>query len=57
MLATLILLLAVAWALQGLGNPGLLISFLLFMVLRSLALGGLAWCLRRTDGWFNGAAH
>jgi len=57
MLATVILLLPVAWALQGLGNHGLWISFLLFMVLRSLTLGGLAWWLRRTDGWFSGAAH
>ena len=54
MLATVILLLPVAWALQGLGNHGLWISFLLFMVLRSLTLGAQAWFLKRNDGWFNG---
>jgi MATE family multidrug resistance protein len=46
-----------AWALQGLGNHGLWITFLLFMVLRSLTLGAQAWWLKRNDGWFSGAAH
>ncbi|MGE1175120.1 MATE family efflux transporter [Pseudomonas sp. BW7P1] len=57
MLLTVTLLLPVAWALSGLGNHGLWISFLLFMVLRSLTLGTLAWRLRHNDGWFAGAAH
>jgi len=57
MLLTVMLLLPVAWALSGLGNHGLWISFLLFMVLRSLTLGTLAWRLRHNDGWFAGAAH
>jgi MATE family multidrug resistance protein len=43
--------------LQGLGNHGLWISFLLFMVLRSLTLGAQGWWLKRNDGWFNGGAH
>ncbi|MFM9382824.1 MATE family efflux transporter [Pseudomonas sp. UV AK001] len=57
MLLTVALLLPFAWALSGLGNHGLWISFLLFMVLRSLTLGILAWRLRRNDGWFAGALH
>ena len=57
MLLTVALLAPFAWALNGLGNHGLWISFLLFMVLRSLTLGTLAWRLRRNDGWFAGAAH
>lgn len=57
MLLTVLMMLPVAWALQGLGNHGLWITFLLFMILRSLTLGVLALWLRRDDGWFNGAAH
>lgn len=57
MLLTVALLLPFAWALSGLGNHGLWISFLLFMVLRSLTLGTLAWRLRRNDGWLAGGAH
>ncbi|WP_207865669.1 MULTISPECIES: MATE family efflux transporter [Pseudomonas] len=57
MLLTVALLLPFAWALSGLGNHGLWISFLLFMVLRSLTLGTLAWRLRRNDGWLAGGVH
>ena len=57
MLLTVALLLPFAWALQGLGNHGLWITFLLFMILRSLTLGALALWLRRNDGWFSGTAH
>jgi len=57
MLLTVALLLSFAWALSGLGNHGLWISFLLFMVLRSLTLGTLAWRLRRNDGWLAGGVH
>ncbi|UMZ12770.1 MATE family efflux transporter [Pseudomonas sp. MPFS] len=52
MLLTVLLLLPCAWALQGLGNHGLWLSFLLFMLLRSLTLGVFAWRLERTNGWF-----
>ncbi|PUA42934.1 MATE family efflux transporter [Pseudomonas protegens] len=55
MLLTVLLLLPFAWALQGLGNHGLWLSFLLFMLLRSLTLGAFAWQLERRDGWFAGA--
>jgi MATE family multidrug resistance protein len=57
MLMTVVVLLPFAWALQGLGNHGLWLTFLLFMVLRSLTLGAQALWLKRNDGWFNGGAH
>jgi MATE family multidrug resistance protein len=53
----MILLLPFAWALQGLGNHGLWITFLWFMALRSLTLGAFAWFLRKNDGWFTGRTH
>jgi len=49
------LLVLFGWALRGFGNHGLWITFLLFMVLRSLTLGAIAWRLRRNDGWFTRA--
>ncbi|URN89257.1 MAG: MATE family efflux transporter [Pseudomonas protegens] len=52
MLLTVLLLLPFAWALQGLGNHGLWLTFLLFMFLRSLTLGAFAWHLQRRDSWF-----
>ena len=51
MLLTLLLALPFAWVLQGLGNHGLWITFLLFMSLRSLTLGTIAWRLQRSHGW------
>ncbi|WP_085718386.1 MATE family efflux transporter [Pseudomonas sp. B28(2017)] len=57
MLLTVALVLPVGWALQGGGNHGLWITFLLFMLLRSLTLGVIAWRLRRHDGWFAGSTH
>jgi MATE family multidrug resistance protein len=57
MLLTVMLLLPFAWALQGFGNHGLWITFLLFMLLRSLTLGTFAWYLHKNDGWFAGKAH
>ncbi|ROL74052.1 MATE family efflux transporter [Pseudomonas protegens] len=56
MLLTVLLLLPFAWALQGFGNHGLWLTFLLFMLLRSLTLAAFAWHLERRDGWFT-AAH
>jgi MATE family multidrug resistance protein len=57
MLLTVALVLPFGWALQGGGNHGLWITFLLFMLLRSLTLGMIAWRLRRHDGWFTGSTH
>ncbi|NBF05548.1 MATE family efflux transporter [Pseudomonas sp. Fl5BN2] len=54
MLLTVLLLLPFAWALQGFGNHGLWLTFLLFMLLRSLTLAAFAWHLERRDGWFAG---
>ena len=51
MLLTVLLTLPFAWALQGLGNHGLWITFLLFMALRSLTLWAIAWRLNQRDQW------
>lgn len=53
MVISVIVALPVAWAMQRLGNHGLWISFLLFMVLRSLTLAAYAWAMQRKDQWFN----
>lgn len=52
MLLTVIIAAPFAWLLQGWGNHGLWLAFLLFMVLRSLTLGVIAWQLRSQDRWF-----
>ena len=52
MVISVIIAFPVAWALHGYGNHGLWISFLLFMVLRSLTLGVYAWRMQRKDQWF-----
>jgi MATE family multidrug resistance protein len=57
MLLTVALVLPFGWLLQDRGNHGLWITFLLFMLLRSLTLGVIAWRLRRNDGWFTRATH
>lgn len=57
MLLSVILSLPFAWALQGFGNHGLWLTFLLFMLLRSLTLGAFAWYLRKNDGWFSTSRH
>ncbi|KAF1031799.1 MAG: DNA damage-inducible protein F [Pseudomonas sp.] len=54
MVLTVLVLLPFAWALQGLGNHGLWISFLLFMTLRSLTLWAIAWRLNKQDRWLRG---
>ena len=52
MLISVVIAFPAAWALHGYGNHGLWISFLLFMVLRSLTLGVYAWKMQRKDEWF-----
>lgn len=52
MVISVIIALPVAWALHGYGNHGLWISFLLFMVMRSLTLAVYAWRMQRRDEWF-----
>ncbi|TFF02285.1 MATE family efflux transporter [Pseudomonas sp. BCA14] len=51
MLLTVLLALPFAWALQGLGNHGLWIAFLLFMALRSLTLAFIGWRLNTQNRW------
>ncbi|KRP58290.1 MATE family efflux transporter [Pseudomonas trivialis] len=51
MLLTVLILLPIAWLLQGCGNHGLWISFLLFMAVRSLTLWAIAWRLNRQGRW------
>jgi MATE family multidrug resistance protein len=52
MLLSVALALPLGWLLQDLGNHGLWLAFLCFMLLRSLSLGTLAWRLRQADAWF-----
>ena len=52
MVISVVIAFPAAWALHGYGNHGLWISFLLFMVLRSLTLGVYAWRMQRKDQWF-----
>ncbi|GAA0281366.1 MATE family efflux transporter [Pseudomonas rhodesiae] len=52
MLLTVLIVLPFAWVLQGLGNHGLWISFLLFMALRSFTLWVIAWRLGKKNQWF-----
>jgi multidrug resistance protein, MATE family len=54
MLLTVLITLPFAWALQGLGNHGLWITFLLFMAVRSLTLWAIAWRLKRRGLWLGG---
>jgi MATE family multidrug resistance protein len=56
MLLTVVIVLPFAWALQGLGNHGLWITFLLFMALRSLTLWAIAWRLNKQDRWLTDPA-
>ncbi|WP_095109534.1 MATE family efflux transporter [Pseudomonas sp. Irchel 3E20] len=57
MLLTMLLVLPFAWGLQGLGNHGLWLTFLLFMLLRSATLAVIAWRLQARDQWFIAGAH
>lgn len=51
MLITLALSFPLAWALGSMGNHGLWIAFLGFMLLRSVVLGLYAWRIDRHPGW------
>ncbi|AYC34484.1 MATE family efflux transporter [Pseudomonas cavernae] len=52
MLIAVLLALPLGWLLQGLGNHGLWLAFLAFMLIRGLSLGAFAWRLSRADAWF-----
>ncbi len=51
MLVSLILALPVAWLLRDLGNHGLWLAFLCFMLMRGVCLTAQAWRLHRQDAW------
>ena len=53
MVISLLLVLPVGWLTQGLGNHGLWISFLLFMALRAMTQGIIAWRLQQRHAWFD----
>ncbi|WP_375740349.1 MATE family efflux transporter [Pseudomonas boanensis] len=52
MLIAVLLSLPVGWALQPLGNHGLWLAFLCFMLIRGLSLGAMGWRLGKRDAWF-----
>ncbi|MEH6486075.1 MULTISPECIES: MATE family efflux transporter [Pseudomonas] len=53
MLLAVALSLLLGWTLTGLGNHGLWLAFLGFMILRGLTLGGYAYLMTRDDLWFS----
>ena len=57
MVFSVVLIAPIAWLTQGLGNHGLWLTFMLFMLLRGVSLGIMALRLNRNDGWFSGFAH
>lgn len=52
MLVSVALGLLLGWTLQGLGNHGLWLALLCFMLMRGLSLAILGWRLQRQDAWF-----
>lgn len=55
MLLAVSLTLPLGWLLQGLGNHGLWLAFLSFMLMRGLCMGLLALRLQRRDAWVTGS--
>jgi len=53
MLLSVLIMLPIGWAASSLGNHGLWMAFLLFMALRAVTLGWVAWRLHQRDQWFN----
>ncbi|WP_122663055.1 MATE family efflux transporter [Pseudomonas viridiflava] len=53
MLVNMVLVAPFAYAMQGLGNHGLWLTLLLFMLLRALTLGFVTWRLSKSGAWFN----
>ena len=51
MLVSVTLGLALGWLLRGLGNHGLWLALLCFMLMRGLSLAVLGWRLHRQDAW------
>ncbi|MNE22079.1 DNA-damage-inducible protein F [compost metagenome] len=57
MLLSVAIALPLAYAARDLGNHGLWLGFLLFMALRAVTLGTIAWRLQRQDAWLSSSAH
>jgi MATE family multidrug resistance protein len=57
MLLSVVIIAPVAWFAQGLGNHGLWLTLLLFMLLRGFTLGAITWRLSKRGEWFNGTPH
>ncbi len=51
MLVSVVIALPFAWMASGLGNHGLWLAFLGFMVLRAVTLGWVGWKLQRRGAW------
>ena len=51
MLISVLISLPMAWALMPLGNHGLWLSFLAFMLLRALSMTACAWLIHQRQGW------
>src|SRR5690606_588597 len=56
MLLSVTLGLLLGWLLQGLGNHGLWLTLLCFMLMRGLSLAFMGWRLQRRDAWL-AASH
>jgi MATE family multidrug resistance protein len=54
MLVNLLLIAPFAWMLHDLGNHGLWLTLLTFMLLRALTLGLVTWRLSKAGAWFSG---
>jgi len=52
MLLAVLISLPLGWLLRGMGNHGLWLAFLAFMLLRGLCLGSIARRLQRQGQWF-----
>ncbi|MDY7563229.1 MATE family efflux transporter [Pseudomonas sp. 10B1] len=57
MLLSVALIAPFAWFAKDLGNHGLWLTFILFMLLRGITLGVVARGLNRSDGWFAASGH
>jgi len=57
MLLSVVIIAPFAYAAQNLGNHGLWLTLLLFMLIRGATLSVTAWRLSKTGEWFRGPAH
>jgi MATE family multidrug resistance protein len=57
MLLSVAIIAPFAYAASRLGNHGLWLTLLLFMLIRAVTLGVIAWRMSKTGEWFNGSIH